>query len=149
MKVYWAYTPLSIQLHDGLQTTREWKGPYVSSNFHIIQIVEGVHCAVHTFRDPLFLLDRYFLTVPALEKTKIPLQQRRCARRDHCQSKKSPVPHLKTKLSYYQRTPSKEKFSKATSMLYFRKHFFRLLGQKPESCITQIIQRLQEELEEH
>ena len=45
----------------------------------------------------------------------------------------------------YQRTPSRGRISEATLMHYFRKHFFRLLGQKPELCITQIIQGLQEE----
>ena len=48
----------------------------------------------------------------------------------------------------YQRTPSRGRVSEATLMHYFRKHFFRLLGQKPELCITQIIQGLQEEPEE-
>ena len=33
-------------------------------------------------------------------------------------------------------------------MHYFRKYFFRLLEQKPKSCITQIIHELQAESEE-
>ncbi len=45
----------------------------------------------------------------------------------------------------YQRTPSKGRVSEATLMHYFRKHFFRLLGQEPGLRITQIIQGLQEE----
>ena len=49
----------------------------------------------------------------------------------------------------YQRTPSKGRVSEAALMHYFRKHFFRLLGQKPKSCITHIIHRQQEESEEH
>ncbi len=48
----------------------------------------------------------------------------------------------------YQRTPSRGRVSEATLMHYFRKHFFRLLGQKPELCITQIIQGLPETPEE-
>ena len=48
----------------------------------------------------------------------------------------------------YQRTPSQGRVSEATLMQYFRKHFFRLLAQKPELCITRIIQGLQEESEE-
>ena len=48
----------------------------------------------------------------------------------------------------YQRTPSRGRVSEATLMHYLRKHFFRLLGQKPELRITQIIQGLQEEPEE-
>jgi len=45
----------------------------------------------------------------------------------------------------YQRTPSKGRVSEATLMHYFRKHFFRLLGQEPGLRITQIIQGLQKE----
>ena len=48
----------------------------------------------------------------------------------------------------YQRTPSRGRVSEATLMHYIRKHFFRLLGQKPELCITQIIQGLPEAPEE-
>ena len=48
----------------------------------------------------------------------------------------------------YQRTPSQGRVSEATLMYYFRKHFFRLLAQKPELYITRIIQRLQEKSEE-
>ena len=49
----------------------------------------------------------------------------------------------------YQRTPSQGRVSEATLMHYFRKQLFRLLAQKPELCITRIIQGLQEESEEH
>ena len=49
----------------------------------------------------------------------------------------------------YQRTPSKGRVSEAALMHYFRKHFFRLLEQKPKSYITQIIHELQEESEKH
>ena len=44
----------------------------------------------------------------------------------------------------YQRTPSKGRVSEAALMHYFRKQFLYLLGQRPELCITQIIQGLQE-----
>ncbi len=42
----------------------------------------------------------------------------------------------------YQRMPSKGRVSEATLMHYFRKQFLYLLGQRPELCITQIIQGL-------
>lgn len=45
----------------------------------------------------------------------------------------------------YQRTPSRGRVSEATLMHYFQQHFFRLLGQKPELYITQIIQGMQNE----
>lgn len=48
----------------------------------------------------------------------------------------------------YQRTPSRGRVSEAALYALFSKTFFRLLGQKPELCITQIIQGRQEEPEE-
>lgn len=66
----WACIPLSIRLHDGLQAAREWKGAAVSSASHVVQMVEDAYQAALVFGDCLLLLDRYFLTVPALEKLK-------------------------------------------------------------------------------
>ena len=64
----WACIPLSIRLHDGLQAAREWKGAAVSGSSHVIQMVEDAYQAARTFGDSLLLLDRYFLTVPTLER---------------------------------------------------------------------------------
>ena len=64
----WACIPLSIRLHDGLQAAREWKDAAVSSSSHVIQMIEDAYQAARTFGDSLLLLDRYFLTVPALQK---------------------------------------------------------------------------------
>lgn len=66
----WACIPLSIRLHDGLQAAREWKGASVSAASHVVQMVEDAYHAALPFGDSLLLLDRYFLTVPALEKLK-------------------------------------------------------------------------------
>ena len=66
----WACIPLSIRLHDGLQAAIGWKGASVSSASHVVQMVEDAYRAALTFGDSLLLLDRYFLTVPALEKLK-------------------------------------------------------------------------------
>ena len=66
----WACIPLSIRLHDGLQAAGEWKGASVSAASHVVQMVEDAYQATLTFGDSLLLLDRYFLTVPALEKLK-------------------------------------------------------------------------------
>ena len=66
----WACIPLSIRLHDGLQAAREWKGASVSAASHVVQMVEDAYHAALTFGDSLLLLDRYFLTVPALERLK-------------------------------------------------------------------------------
>ena len=64
----WACIPLSIRLHDGLQAATEWKDAAVSSSSHVIQMVEDAYQAALTFGDSLLLMDRYFLTVPALER---------------------------------------------------------------------------------
>lgn len=66
-----ACIPLSIRLHDGLQAAREWKDAAVSSVSHVIQMVEDAYQAALIFGDSLLLLDRYFLSVPALEKLKL------------------------------------------------------------------------------
>lgn len=66
----WACIPLSIRLHDGLQAAREWKEASVSAASHVVQMVEDAYQAALAFGDSLLLLDRYFLTVPALEKLK-------------------------------------------------------------------------------
>lgn len=70
----WACIPLSIRIHDGLQAAREWKDASVSvpsaaaAASHVVQMVEDAYHAALTFGDSLLLLDRYFLTVPALER---------------------------------------------------------------------------------
>ena len=66
----WACIPLGIRLHDGLQAARAWKGASVSAASHVVQMVEDAYHAALTFGDSLLLLDRYFLTVPVLEKLK-------------------------------------------------------------------------------
>lgn len=66
----WACIPLSIRLHDGLQAARDWNDASISSSSHVVQMVEDAHHASKVFGNCLLLLDRYFLTVPALEKLK-------------------------------------------------------------------------------
>jgi len=63
----WACIPLSIRLHDGLQAAHEWKGAPVSLASHVLKMVGDAYRAAQTFGDCLLLLDRYFLTVPALQ----------------------------------------------------------------------------------
>ena len=46
----------------------EWKGASVSAASHVVQMAEDAYHAALTFGESLLLLDRYFLTVPALEK---------------------------------------------------------------------------------
>ncbi len=64
----WACIPLGLRLHDGFQPLSKWKGAAVSCASHFVQMVEDAYKAAGTFGDSLFLLDRYFLSVPALRK---------------------------------------------------------------------------------
>lgn len=60
--------PLSIRLHDGLQPASSWDGSGISAASHVIRMVEDGYEAARTFRPSLLLLDRYFLSVPALQR---------------------------------------------------------------------------------
>lgn len=64
----WACIPLSIRLHDGLQPASDWKGAAISCASHVVQMVEDAYKAAESFGDSLLLLDRYFLSVPALKR---------------------------------------------------------------------------------
>ena len=63
-----ACVPLSIRLHDGLRAAVGWDGAPVRAASHVVQMMEDAYRAARTLGDCLLLLDRYFLTVPALEK---------------------------------------------------------------------------------
>ena len=61
--------PLSLKIHDGLQAVSNWNGTAPVS--HVIQMIrDGVCAAQGLKRQALFLLDRYFLSVPALLELK-------------------------------------------------------------------------------
>ena len=61
--------PLSLKIHDGLQAVSSWNGTEPVS--HVIQTIrDGVRVAQGLKRQALFLLDRYFLSVPALLELK-------------------------------------------------------------------------------
>lgn len=62
----WFCLPLSIRLHDGLQPAASWKESGISAASHVIRMVEDGYKAAKTFGRSLLLLDRYFLSVPAL-----------------------------------------------------------------------------------
>ena len=63
-----ACVPLSIRLHDGLQDTFGWEASTVSCASHVVQMVEDAYLAAKTFGNSILLLDRYFLSVPALKR---------------------------------------------------------------------------------
>lgn len=64
----WDCIPLSIRLHDGLQPASGWKGTAISCASHVVQMIEDAYKAAETFGSFLPLLDRYFLSVPTLER---------------------------------------------------------------------------------
>ena len=66
----WACIPLSLRLHDGLKAARNWEGTHIPAVSHVVQMVDDAYRAAEAFGNCLLLLDRYFLTVPVLEKLK-------------------------------------------------------------------------------
>ncbi len=60
--------PLDLNIQDGLKETSSWEGGDISdSASHVIQMVRNSHEITQTFgQDCYCVLDRYFLTVPAL-----------------------------------------------------------------------------------
>lgn len=66
----WFCIPLNINLQDGIQTILSWKGEEEQPGTHVIQMIENGYEAAKIFGNSLLLLDRYFLSVPALERLK-------------------------------------------------------------------------------
>lgn len=64
----WFCLPLFMNLQDGVKTIFSWKGPSERQDSHVVQMIEQGFAATKTFGKALFLLDRYFLSVPALER---------------------------------------------------------------------------------
>jgi len=60
-------TPLSMRIHDGNETVGEWALDPLSKDSHVVRIIKEA-CRIASFMQPsILLLDRYFLSVPALE----------------------------------------------------------------------------------
>ncbi len=64
----WFCIPLRFNIQDGLQRTSGWAGSAASLSTHVVQMVENGFRAAQAFGDSILLLDRYFLSVPALKK---------------------------------------------------------------------------------
>jgi hypothetical protein len=62
----WFCIPLHINLQDGIQTILSWETKEEQPRTHVIQMIENGYEAAKTFGKSLLLLDRYFLSVPAL-----------------------------------------------------------------------------------
>lgn len=58
--------PLDINIQDGLAGVSSWKPHGRDTASHVVQMVRNAYSAAGTFGFSYLLLDRYFLTVPAL-----------------------------------------------------------------------------------
>ena len=60
--------PLKMNLQDGLREMAEWAGSEVSSKSHVVQMIEAAFESAKIIGKSFLVLDRYFLTVPALDR---------------------------------------------------------------------------------
>ena len=67
----WFCIPLRFTIQDGVQETADWEGSTYSRESHVVQMIRrGYEAASVAFGKSLLILDRYFLTVPALRTLK-------------------------------------------------------------------------------
>lgn len=96
----WFCIPLSINLQDGIQTILSWGNKDEKPKSHVIQMIEAGYEAAETFGKSLLLLDRYFLSVPALEQL------------EQYNSSKNAVMHIVTKAkkscAAFEKSPEKK-----------------------------------------
>ena len=59
--------PLKVNIQDGIRTAAEWTDSTISAENHILQMIRNGFEAAATFGKSVLLLDRYFLSVPALQ----------------------------------------------------------------------------------
>ena len=59
--------PLKINIQDGIRKAADWEGSTVSDENHILQMIRNGFEAAKVFGQSVILLDRYFLSVPALQ----------------------------------------------------------------------------------
>lgn len=63
--------PLSIRIHDGDKQIHQWADPDAVGESHVVRIIrEASHVAKQLITKSLLLLDRYYLSVPALNACK-------------------------------------------------------------------------------
>jgi hypothetical protein len=61
-----ACIPASLRIHDGLQDAAEWEGSWLSAESHVVQMIRNCCEAAQVIGHSFALMDRYFLSVPAL-----------------------------------------------------------------------------------
>lgn len=59
--------PLSLKIHDGIKLIRSWDKNETEKGSHVIEMIRDGFDATKIFGKSLLVLDRYFLSVPALE----------------------------------------------------------------------------------
>lgn len=65
----WFCLPLFINLQDGVKAIWGWTGDAEQrQGSHVVQMIEQAFVAARTFGGALLLLDRYFLSIPALQR---------------------------------------------------------------------------------
>jgi len=65
----WFCLPLFFQLQDGVKTIFGWNSEEPQrQNSHVVQMIDQGFAAAKVFSKALFLLDRYFLSIPALQR---------------------------------------------------------------------------------
>lgn len=63
-----ACTPVSLRIHDGLQAAKDWEDSGISGDSHVVQMIRNGCEAAQHFGGCYYLMDRYFLAVPALKE---------------------------------------------------------------------------------
>nr|WP_223070552.1 transposase [Paenibacillus caui] len=64
----WFCLPLFLSLQDGVKAIFGWADQPERQESHVVQMIDQGYAAAKAFGKALFLLDRYFLTVPALKR---------------------------------------------------------------------------------
>lgn len=63
--------PLQMNIQDGLRAVSSWDGSGISPDSHVVQMVRNSCAAAKVVGTAYLLLDRYFLSVPALKELKM------------------------------------------------------------------------------
>lgn len=66
----WFCLPLFINLQDGVKAIFGWEQSADRQNSHVVQMIDQGFAAAKAFGKAILLLDRYFLSIPALERWK-------------------------------------------------------------------------------
>lgn len=64
----WFCLPLFMNLQDGVKAIFGWKAQPERQESHVVQMIDQGFAAAKEFGKALLLLDRYFLSIPALER---------------------------------------------------------------------------------